>query len=259
MAGNYVFPGGTVEPYDDAIDQWKAHIDVDLSGESMRLGGDLTGDEALAHGVAAIRETFEEAGVFLGQGAEKGSKGLKMAHQMRVSGGLPKGWLYEMVVSEGWTLALTNLSRWSHWITPVIRSRRFDTRFFVAFMPKGQESAPDTRETTHGIWVSPKRALAGNLEGEIPLSPPTLATLHELSGFLEIGSLRVELECRPWGKPRLPRLVPLQRGALLLLPWDPMYDKEFETGTKGLEKTSMPIGEAFSRLWFHGGIWRPTP
>jgi len=254
-----VFPGGTVDSGDNATDLWKAYIDLDLVEVSRRFGGGLTGEKALAHGVAAIRETFEEAGVFLGHRSAQDTEGVRKTLGMRLSGGLPEGWLEEMVVSWGWTLAFTKLARWSHWITPAARPKRFDTRFFLAFMPPDQECAPDTRETTHGVWIGPEEALVRNLRGEIPLSPPTLATLHELSQFSDRGSLKKELEFRAWGTPRLPRLVPLTRGALLLLPWDPMYGEEVEVDTENLERATLPIGEPFSRIWFDGKLWRPIP
>ena len=93
---------------------------------------------------------------------------LERVCERRMSTGLAKGWIEELVVSEGWTLAFTRLARWAHWITPKLMRHGYDTRFFLAFMLSGQECIPDSRETTHGIWTSPKNGLAGNLEGETP-------------------------------------------------------------------------------------------
>ncbi len=61
-------------------------------------------------------------------------------------------------------LALDQLHYYAHWITPEARSIRFDTRFFVALHPSGQEASHDQRETTHGLWITPRRALEGNSE-----------------------------------------------------------------------------------------------
>ena len=256
--GNYVFPGGMVEPEDWGTRLWKAHADKDLKEISQRLGGPLTEEETLAHGVAGIRETFEEAGVLLAYRNEGRQVGLERLREQRMAEDLPRGWFQDWVVSEGWTLTLSGLARWAHWISPALMPRRYDTRFFLAFMPPGQECSPDTRETEHGIWISPRKGLAGNLRGEILLSPPTLITLHELLQYPDMGELEKEVETRPWGKTRLPRLIRLPKGLLILQPWDPMWNQELEIDHGVLDEAALPLDEPFSRLWYHDGIWRPV-
>ena len=243
MPGYYVFPGGTVDNEDKDPALWKGQVDE---------------EEDVAYGVSAIRETFEEAGVFLAFRNEQTTGDLERICDGRIANGLPKGWLRELVMSEGWILAFSRLKRWAHWITPALMPRRFDTRFFLVFMPQDQECIPDKMETTHGIWVSPKNGLAGNLRGEIPLSPPTVVTLHELLSYLNLQDLKKEAESRQWGKPLRPRLIPLPQGAIILEPWDPMIDQEVEIDPKGLENTILPVGKPFSRLWHHEGLWRPV-
>jgi 8-oxo-dGTP pyrophosphatase MutT (NUDIX family) len=63
--GNYVFPGGMVDSEDRDTDFWKARVDLEPEEIDRRLGGALGWEEALAFAVAAVRETFEEAGVLL--------------------------------------------------------------------------------------------------------------------------------------------------------------------------------------------------
>jgi 8-oxo-dGTP pyrophosphatase MutT (NUDIX family) len=259
MAGNYVFPGGMVDPEDQNVKVWKAHVDLDLDGLAQYLGGGLTATETLAYGIAAIRETFEEAGVFLALKRDKNSEDLKWICKMRLSGDLLKGWFLKFVASEGWILALSVLSRWSHWITPELMKRRYDTRFFVASLPPGQHCQPDARETTHGIWISPEKGLAGNLAGEIPLSPPTLITLHQLLKYPTLKDLEKEAKIRQWGKVLLPRLVPLDQGTVIVEPWDSQYtQKEIDINSNDLEASILPVGKSFSRIWYHNGIWRPV-
>jgi 8-oxo-dGTP pyrophosphatase MutT (NUDIX family) len=124
MAGNYVFPGGIVDPEDQNVKVWKDHVDLDLDGLAQYLGGGLTATETLAYGIAAIRETFEEAGVFLALKHDKNSENLKWICKKRLSGGLLKGWFLKFVASGGWILALSALSRWSYWITPELMKRQ---------------------------------------------------------------------------------------------------------------------------------------
>ncbi|MBC8458143.1 MAG: NUDIX domain-containing protein, partial [Deltaproteobacteria bacterium] len=114
MPGYYVFPGGTVDNEDKDPALWKGQVD---------------GKEDVAYGVSAIRETFEEAGVFLAFRNEQTAGDLERICNGRIANGLSKGWLQELVVSKGWVLEVSRLKRWAHWITPALMPRRFDTRF----------------------------------------------------------------------------------------------------------------------------------
>ncbi|MCG6535784.1 MAG: hypothetical protein L7F78_14060, partial [Syntrophales bacterium LBB04] len=238
--GNYVFPGGAVGSHDRDASLWGGHVDMSLEEIASRFDGNLNGEEILSYGVSAIRETFEEAGVFLGHGMREGDRSFEKACEVRASHELPAGWLREWVENGSWTLGFSMLARWAHWITPEGMPRRFDTRFFIASMPAGQSCVPDLRETTEGIWVSPEQALVNNLRGEIPLSPPTLVTLHELLPYSNMEDLSKALEKRSWGEPLLPRVGRLPRGAGTVEPWDPMYSEEFEIDEGRLEGAVPP-------------------
>jgi 8-oxo-dGTP pyrophosphatase MutT (NUDIX family) len=256
--GVYVFPGGEVDSEDRVENVWRPHLDMDCDEVSQRLGGGIPEHEAIARGVAAIRETFEEAGVLLCYHSNPGQGDFEGVCARRIDPGLPKGWLKGLVESEGWTLEFSRLTRWAHWITPELMPRRYETRFFIAFMPPEQKCVPDSMETTDGIWVSPLNGLEGNLKGEIPLSPPTLITLHQLLQYSDVGHLREDTKTRPWGDALLPRMIPLPRGSIILEPWDPMYDEEVAIDERALESAILPMEESFSRVWYHEGIWRPV-
>lgn len=259
MAGHYVFPGGILDPEDWQYAIWQQHADLDGQNLVHRLGGgSLSLQQIMAYGVAAIRETLEEAGVFLAKRANRGRPNLTVADHLRRQADPPRNWFFNLAVSQGWTLMLSALSPWSHWITPVRMKRRYDTRFWLADMPDGQHCRPDQRETTHGLWVSPKKGLCSNLSGQIPLSPPTLVTLQQLLAFNSLEDLKAETVQRSWGMPIFPRMIPLDRGAVLIEPWDPAYDRpEIEMDAAGLEKALLPAGEPFSRIWYHEGLYRP--
>jgi 8-oxo-dGTP pyrophosphatase MutT (NUDIX family) len=257
--GTYVFPGGTVASEDRDADLWLKHSDLDLPAVENRLGGTLPATEMLAYGVAAIRETFEEGGVLLASRDEATDSGVRMIGETRKVKKLSKGWFREWAGSGGWYLQLSRLAPWAHWITPEAFKPRFDTRFFLAFVPADQECSPDKRETTHGIWVTPEQGLAANLRGEIPLSPPTLVTLQELLQHKTLNELQDDVGRRGWGEPRLPRVLPVEKGAVILEPWDPMiHEKEMKFDLATLKKRVLPVGEPFSRLWLYEGIWRPV-
>jgi 8-oxo-dGTP pyrophosphatase MutT (NUDIX family) len=259
MAGNYVFPGGMVDAEDWDFKIWQPHVDLDLTGLSRHLGGGFTAAQALAYGVAAIRETLEEAGVFLARKRENNGAIPQQIFKLRLSGDLQQGWFLKAVASQGWVLKLSALMRWAHWITPVLMKRRYDTRFFLAVLPSGQRCQPDAKETTHGLWISPRAGLAGNLAGEIPLSPPTLITLHQLLKYSHLKDLENEAESRQWGQAFLPRLIPMDSGAVILQPWDPQYhQKEVGINSPDLAQRVLAPEASFSRIWYHKGIWRPV-
>ena len=259
MAGNYVFPGGMLDPEDRDIDLFESHSDLNLGAIATRLGGNLPAEKALAFCVAAIRETLEEAGVFLAHHEENHVKQMEQVCDLRQTANPANDWFAKFVAGSGWRLTLTALSRWSHWITPELMKRRFDTRFFLADMPADQYCQPDSRETVQGLWVSPEEGLAGNMDGTIPLSPPTLVTLHELLKYQGLKELHTESRRRSWGRTVLPRLVPLAQGAVIVEPWDPHYrEKEISIDPDDLSNLILPVGKAFSRIWYDGCLWRPV-
>jgi 8-oxo-dGTP pyrophosphatase MutT (NUDIX family) len=73
------------------------------------------------------------------------------------------------------------LRAWAHWVTPEMEPRRFDTTFFVAVLPAGQEARDISGETVRADWATPSEALAAYERGEIGLMPPTLSILTELA------------------------------------------------------------------------------
>lgn len=256
--GSYVFPGGVLEEDDRDLLFWRDHIDLDGEAVLRRFGGiDIAGEDALAFCVAGIRETFEEAGVLI---ARNGSTPLlEQAMNIRLSDGLRNLWFRHLISSSGWILSLASLSRWSHWITPKLMKYHFDTLFFLALMPQEQSCRPDERETEEGVWMSCPEALEANLQGTIPLSPPTIVTLHELLDYPDADSLQREWETRPWGAARFPRMIQSPGGPLILEPWDPQYsdtNEKMDTTTFG--SLVLASDEPFSRLYLHNGIWKPV-
>jgi 8-oxo-dGTP pyrophosphatase MutT (NUDIX family) len=256
--GSYVFPGGVLEEDDRDLGFWRDHIDMDREEVSRRFGGiNIAGEDTLAYCVAGIRETFEEAGVFI---ARNGSIPLlEQAGSIRIRDGLQNLWFRNLISSSGWILDLASLSRWSHWVTPKLMKYHFDTRYFVATMPPGQSCLPDSRETEEGIWITPENALEANLKGTIPLSPPTIVTMHELLDYPDVDSLKRAWETRLWGDARYPRMIQSKDGPVILEPWDPQYnDLNENMDTTAFGSLVLSSAEPFSRLYLHNGIWKPV-
>lgn len=79
-----------------------------------------------------------------------------------------------------------DLRPWAHWITPEFEPRRYDTHFFVAELPAGQQARDISGETDFAAWTTPAAALADHQAGTIALMPPTWSILAELA---EAGSM----------------------------------------------------------------------
>jgi 8-oxo-dGTP pyrophosphatase MutT (NUDIX family) len=259
MGGNYVFPGGVVEKVDEDLDWWQSHADLEPDLVSRRLGGDTTGGVPIAAAVAAIRETFEEAGVLLADHPAAADGELQKVCGRRLAKELAADWLQQLVQKEGWTIALSRLLRWSRWVTPAGMRFRYDTRFFVARMPEDQVCVPDRQEAVDALWVRPAEALERNLTGKIPLSPPTLITLHEMLPYAGLQLLEEAAAKRRWGSPLIPRWISDGSEMIIVEPWDPEYQRpQIRIDAAALRAGIASVGEPFSRLWFSGESWRPV-
>jgi 8-oxo-dGTP pyrophosphatase MutT (NUDIX family) len=259
MAGNYVFPGGILDPADWNLTVWQDHVDLSAARLCDRLGGGLSPEQIMAYGVAAIRETLEEAGVFFASRLNQGQADLKRVASLRSRVKLPREWFLNLIISEGWTLRFSALYRWSRWITPLLMKRRFDTRFFLAFMPSDQHCQPDSREMTHGRWIRPAKGLAANIAGEMPLAPPTMVVLQELLKYSTLTDLKKAAQLRTWGAANMPRLIPLNKSFVLIEPWDAQYHQtQIEIDGDRLAKSILPAGAPFSRIWYHEGQYWPV-
>ena len=259
MGGLYVFPGGVVDPEDRGVDSWAPNIDIAPDQIRKQLGAStLSSEDALSFSIAAIRETLEEAGVLIASCEGKTQKDIDRISSYRLNRDLPKSWFRTRIMDENWILSFSSLGRWSHWITPELMKKRFDTRFFIVLMPDSQTCVPDQIETSHGIWLTPQKALEQNLEGKTPLSPPTVVTLTQLLKFNNLDDIKHEIQARPWGDPIAPRLVSSPNGPVILEPWDPMCDSDCEIDTSNFSNKVLPPGTWFSRIWCDKGIWKPV-
>ena len=80
-----------------------------------------------------------------------------------------------------WRLDLREMAYFSHWLTPVVRPKRFDTRFFVRLAPPDQEAMPDIGEALELMWLTPDEAL--DPQRALKLLNVTQRTLHDMRGF----------------------------------------------------------------------------
>ncbi len=172
LGGAYVFPGGKLDAADCAPDTHR-HLDQDRAQLHAALGEPGTAPE-LASGlfVAALRETYEEAGVLFAHGADAHTGAAADFHARVLSGSM--------------RLQTQAVHPWSRWITPrmpSVTNKRFDTRFFIAVLPPGQKAAHDNVEATESAWLRPRAALEQYWAREIELAPPQIMSLAHLARY----------------------------------------------------------------------------
>ena len=162
-----VFPGGGVDPTDHDEPPW--------SGPDRQWWAtSLAKDEAMASAlvVAAVRELFEETGVLLSDGVLGEPERLAVAEH--------RSSLREVMTAHQLKLRSELLRPWANWITPPGNPRRYDTFFFLAAQPEGQQAQMLTTEAESGRWARPVDLLAEHSAGQLAMMPPTLAMLIDL-------------------------------------------------------------------------------
>jgi 8-oxo-dGTP pyrophosphatase MutT (NUDIX family) len=142
------------------------------------------GDGDSAHRAAALRELHEEAGIALSEPEE--------------------------------------LIKFSRWITPAEVQIRFDTHFFLAPLPAGQEPVIDGEECVDLGWFTPAGALDAYRSDEIALVFPTIKHLEQLREFPSARALLDYARGRDV-QPVQPRVILEGEVARIVLPGEPGY------------------------------------
>lgn len=184
--GAYVFPGGSVDAGDYNADiGWHGPSPAEIG---IQIGAPAEVARALV--CAAVRETFEEAGVLLA-GAPAGGplavpSGASWAtDRMSLAAGTLT--LAELLNKRGLVLRADLLVPWARWITPEGEPRRFDARFFAAALPDGQEAIGHDAEADHVAWLRPADAIDAARAGTMSLLPPTATTLNDFASAVAAG------------------------------------------------------------------------
>jgi 8-oxo-dGTP pyrophosphatase MutT (NUDIX family) len=186
LGGAYVFPGGKLDAADSALHH--RHLNLSAQALHTKLGEPETpADKASALFVAALRETFEEAGVLLSETPP--ARDAASAAQD----------FHTLLDAQGLRLDVQALHPWVRWITPrmpSVTNRRFDTRFFMAAMPAQQTAAHDNVETTASAWLRPRAALEQYWNHAIDMAPPQIMSLAHLARHGSVASVLADLGTR---------------------------------------------------------------
>lgn len=227
VGGAYVFPGGGVDD-DDRHEELEPVCGGRSDAEASRLVDVDAG--GLAFWVAAIRESFEEAGVLLALDADGRTVRFDDPdvaarfdlHRKAVDACERR--LAEVCIEEGLRLDVGRVYYFSRWITPEGAPRRYDTRFFVAEAPDAQAYLHDGREAISSCWVRPADALARHRAGEFEMVFPTVRSLEALARFDRADDVLDAAAAMDHVPAVLPRIVEHEDGYRILLPGDPGYD-----------------------------------
>lgn len=199
----WVFPGGSVSAEDDDADlPWAGPSAADWA---TRL--DLPVEQARGIVVAAVRELFEECGVLLAStpqasavvstddGVWQVERSALVEHRQSMGAVLRRHGL----------VMRTDLLSWrDHWITPAFEPRRYDTYFFAARLPSGQDADDATTEADEAEWVDPAMLLEQVADGRARALPPTIVNVERLAASESVDAYLARPEARA---PVMPRLV----------------------------------------------------
>ncbi len=186
----HAFLGGKVDQADEDFEPFSNGLtDVQASTYlNLPHGG-------LSYWVAAIRECFEESNVLLAQ-HQKGtpltdldSELTERFVRLRQELSLSPNKFREFLEAEQLMLSTSHVHYFSHWITPEGAPRRFNTRFFIALLPEGQQAIAHETEVVSGCWIRPKDALANFTNKEWHMILPTLITLRMIDGHANASAL----------------------------------------------------------------------
>jgi 8-oxo-dGTP pyrophosphatase MutT (NUDIX family) len=183
--GALVFPGGKVDP-----------SDVALAADPRLAPGFAALDPVdAAARVAAVRETFEEAGVLVTRGGPV-DEALRADWRPRVTAhDAPFADLLRRI---GHSLDPDLLLPFAHWCPPQgLHAKRFDTRFYLARMPGHETALHDGGESTTSHWLRAADAIARADAGQATIIFPTRRNLERLALHDGIEALVAATRAQP--------------------------------------------------------------
>ncbi len=166
MANYHAFPGGQRDAADADVPILNAENDPDAV---MR--------------VAAIREIFEETGVLIARGVENLSAERRAAMRDELHSG--RASFKELLEHEDLTLDASLLVEAPRWVTPATSPRRYNTRFYSAWLPEGQETEIIPGELEEGEWLRPREALQKWIDGDCVIVTPIFCAIQALAEGVE--------------------------------------------------------------------------
>ena len=187
--GALVWPGGKIDPADFDAGWMEAAIGL----------GDHDADERAAR-VGAVREAYEECGLLLAtrDGVPIGAHAASLTN-MRQRVDKESSLFQPLVRGHGLSLCTHDLKPFARWIPPPALHKRFDTRFYLARVPIGQNPVQDGTEAVDIIWIRPQDALDQLAAGLRKIIFPTARNLELLALSSTVEQAFADLAARKYG------------------------------------------------------------
>ncbi|RWS01313.1 Nucleoside diphosphate-linked moiety X motif 19-like protein [Dinothrombium tinctorium] len=260
MASAYVFPGGTLEAGDFSSRWWSVFetsriYKADLLSKLGNINGPrppmitdpITVKKAKIDGsflppdialrIAAIRETFEETGLFLTFNRKSISSQTPTSDLDQTDVDLT-AWrekvrqdpiaFVDLCLETNCCPDVWSLYEWWNWLTPTsLGPKRFDTMFYVYCLERQPKVILDNSEITNSKWCTPTEILEEHVQNKVFLAPPQVYELSRIKNLTSFSSVKDFAEKRQ--KHGIERWLSVQAnckdGSLILLPGDDLYPK----------------------------------
>lgn len=163
MAGYHVFPGGRIDdeeptaPVINALDTTEARA---------------------VHAVA--REVFEESGLLIAVG-ERPDRGTIRAARASILASTDT--FDAFLTRHGLKIDATQFQFAGDWVTPAIAPIRFDTRYYIVYVPEATGEDLHVGEIDALDWLTPAAARQAWREGALELPPPVAYVLQNLAAY----------------------------------------------------------------------------
>jgi len=153
-SGALVFPGGKVD-----------QADRDPALRALARLDPAWDETEIAFRISGVREAFEEVGVLVARDTSTGApiapaRAAELGAKFREALVKHGATMTALCQQENLELATDLLVPYAHWITPAIRAKRFDTRFYLVPVPEGQKGAHDGTESVDSGWFAPRETVA---------------------------------------------------------------------------------------------------
>jgi glyoxylase-like metal-dependent hydrolase (beta-lactamase superfamily II)/8-oxo-dGTP pyrophosphatase MutT (NUDIX family) len=146
-----------------------------------REDGPTEGEEAMELAMlrCAVRETFEETGIFVGVLGALPSLEAQRVLREQVLNGNAEFW--PSIERLGLTLDRSVFRMAGRWVTPPFSRARFDTMFFLAELAAPAEPDVWPGELQAGAWIEPDQALSLWDQDRVTLAMPTLHAIQVIA------------------------------------------------------------------------------
>lgn len=175
--GALVFPGGRVDPGDHALAALLGRPDDDTAAR-----------------IAAIRETIEEVGLAIGLSPSPSASVLATL-RTALHDGTP---FAQGLAAADMHIDVDALEYFARWLPAHAASRIFDTRFYLARLPKDVPAARvDATENVRLFWSTAADVLADANAGRATIIFPTRRNLERLAQFTDVETAIAHARAHP--------------------------------------------------------------